>query len=136
MSSISPFYRGVALPMAAILLLASLPIAPASAGLVPTEAVVDRQAGDDRAKVTAFLARDDVRRELTALGIAPDEAAARVAALSDDEISQVAGRLSELPAGGDGLGTVVGAAVLIFIVLLITDIAGLTKVFPFTRSAR
>ena len=38
----------------------------------------------------------------------------------------------ELPAGGDLLG----AAVLIFLVLLFTDIMGYTKVFPFTRSAR
>jgi hypothetical protein len=40
-----------------------------------------------------------------------------------------------MPAGQDALGTVVGAALVVFIVLLITDIACLTRVFDFTRCA-
>jgi hypothetical protein len=56
-----------------------------------------------------------------------------VAALSDDEAAALAQQVDALPAGGDGL---VGALVLIFVVLLVTDILGLTKVYPFTRSVR
>jgi uncharacterized protein DUF6627 len=41
--------------------------------------------------------------------------------------------MDQLPAGGDGFGALVGAAVLIFLVLLITDLAGLTHVFPFVK---
>ena len=37
-----------------------------------------------------------------------------------------------LPAGGD----LIGAALIVFLVLLATDIMGYTKVFPFTRSVR
>ena len=42
-------------------------------------------------------------------------------------------RTVDITAGVDGI---VGAIVLVFLVLLITDIVGLTKVFPFTRSMR
>ena len=69
-------------------------------------------------------------------GIAPAEAQARVAALTDDEVRQAAGHLNELPAGGDGLGTIVTALGIVFIILLITDILGFTRVFPFTRPIR
>jgi hypothetical protein len=34
------------------------------------------------------------------------------------------------------VGEILGAIVLVFIVLLITDILGYTKVFPFTRSIK
>lgn len=136
-TTLSPFHRAVALPLAAAMLVAALPTAPARAGLVATETVIDAAAAAvDRDRVMAFLERDEVRRQMSALGVAPEEAAARVAGLSDAEIARIAGQLSDMPAGGDGLGTIVGAAVLIFVVLLITDIAGLTKVFPFTRSVR
>jgi hypothetical protein len=53
--------------------------------------------------------------------------------LSDEELAQLAPGMDTLPAGGDG---VIGAIVFVFLVLLITDILGLTKIFPFTRSVR
>jgi hypothetical protein len=61
------------------------------------------------------------------------DAQARVAALSDEQAQQLAARIDQLPAGGDGVGDVLGFLLLIFVILLITDILGLTKVFPFTR---
>jgi hypothetical protein len=63
----------------------------------------------------------------------PSDVQARVAALSDDQARDLAARIDQLPAGGDGVGDVLGVFVLIFVILLITDILGLTKVFPFTR---
>jgi hypothetical protein len=55
--------------------------------------------------------------------------------LSNEEIRQIAGRLVELPAGeGAGaIGIVVGAILIIFLVLLVTDLLGLTDVFPFVK---
>ena len=41
----------------------------------------------------------------------------------------MAGQVQDLPAGGD----ILGVAVLIFLVLLFTDIMGYTKVFPFVK---
>lgn len=102
---------------------------PALAGIVGTDSVV---AGAERERIAGLLERGEVRARLQALGVDPVDAKARVAALSDAEAAQLSAQLDELPAGGDLLG----AAVLIFLVLLFTDIMGYTKVFPFTRSAR
>ena len=66
-------------------------------------------------------------------GITSEEAQARTTALTDAEAVSVAQQIDALPAGGDG---VVGALIFIFVLLLVTDILGLTKIFPFTRSVR
>ena len=65
-----------------------------------------------------------------------EEAKARVAALSDDEARRLAAKLDSLPAGGGGFETVLWIGFLVFVILLITDILGFTKVFPFTRPAK
>jgi hypothetical protein len=68
--------------------------------------------------------------------VSPQDVKARVAALSDAEVTSLAGKIDSMPAGGDALGAVLWLALVIFLVLLITDILGLTKVFPFTRPVR
>lgn len=102
---------------------------PAQAGMVGTDAVVS--SSGERERIATFLEREDVRQQLQAQGVSPREVQARVAALTDEEAAQLAGRIDSLPAGG-----VLGLLLLIFVILLITDILGLTKVFPFTRTAR
>jgi len=126
--------RFLAMPLALAVAWMSLGATTAHAGLVATDKVVaEGAAAADRAQVKAFLARQDVRAQLQDLGIDPGEAKARVAGLTDAEVQRIAAKLDQRPAGGDALGTVVGAAVFIFIVLLITDIAGVTDVFPFVK---
>ena len=100
---------------------------PAQAGIVSTDAAL---ASAERGRIASMLERADVRAQLEAYGVRAADVKARVAALTDEEAAQLAGRLDSLPAGGDGI---IGALLLIFVVLLITDILGLTKVFPFTR---
>jgi hypothetical protein len=105
----------------------------AYAGIVSTdEAQTTHSATANRDKLTQFLARGDVRQGLMTQGVDPDAAAARVAALTDVEAADLAGRVDKAPAGGDVLGVIFT----IFLVLLITDILGWTKVFPFTRAIR
>ncbi len=107
---------------------------PAQAAMLPTEAVLEQAASvQQRSELQAWLARADVQAQLTQLGVDPVVAGSRVAALSDAEVQRLHGKMQELPAGGNG---VVGAIVFIFVLLLVTDILGLTKVFPFTRSIR
>jgi hypothetical protein len=125
--------RCVAAPLVALMAALSAPSGVAHAGLVGTEQLVEQRAGTARERVAGFLARDDVRAEMEALGIAPAEAEARVAALSDDELAAVAERIDTLPAGQSAVGAIVGAALIVFIILLITDLAGLTDVFGFTK---
>lgn len=103
---------------------------PSFADIVATEEV---HAGVTRDQVKGFLARAEARVELEALGVEPSAALARVDALSDEEVAQLAGRLDQLPAGGTDALTV---ALIVFLVLLFTDIMGYTKIFPFTRPAQ
>ena len=116
----------------------SLAIVPAQAAMVTTGDVItgDASLATDRDRLNALMQRGEVRQELQRQGIDPDEAAARVAALSDAEVAQVTARLDELPAGQSTIGIIVGAAVLIFIILLVTDLLCLTSIFNFTRCAR
>ncbi|MDH3242440.1 MAG: PA2779 family protein [Alphaproteobacteria bacterium] len=124
-------------PIAAVLMAAmaaaSVPVVPVHAAIVGTDQVIEQTQGTARDRVAAFMKREDVRQQLSLLGIASKEAEARVAALSDEEIDRIAGRIDELPSGQGAVGAIVGAAVLIFIVLLITDLIGLTSVFGFTK---
>ena len=128
------FSRFIALPMAALMMAASMPLTAARAAILGTDQVVaPSQAAADRARVAAFIARDDVRAEMRKMGVDPAETERRVAVMSDVEIGQIAARIDEAPAGQDAVGAIVGAAVLIFIILLITDLAGVTDIFPFVK---
>ena len=109
----------------------------AQATLVTTEQVAASQglhsATAQRDQVNTTLERADVAAGLQERGISLEQARARVAALTDDEVAAVATTLDTAPAGASD---VLGVIVTIFVVLLITDILGFTKVFPFTRSIR
>jgi hypothetical protein len=104
-------------------------VLPAHAGIVSSEALV---AGTQQERLASLLERGDVRARLQAYGVDPVQAQERVAALSDEEAARLAAQIDELPAGGDALGV----ALIVFLVLLFTDIMGYTKIFPFTRSMR
>lgn len=131
------YSRFVALPMAALMMAVSMPIGAAQAALVSTEQVIDKsEVAADRTRVAAFLAREDVRRELQAMGVNPDEATARVAVMTDTEVRQMAARIDELPAGQDVAVALISAALLIFLVLLVTDLMGVTDVFPFVKGGK
>ena len=107
-----------------------LQMSTATAGIVSTEqALTIDQTDPARDRVQATLNREDVRSGLLAMGVAPDQVQARVDSLTDAEVANLSQRLDQLPAGGDFLGVVV----LIFLVLLVTDILGFTDVYPFVK---
>ena len=110
----------------------------AKAQMIGTSTVIAAQKQEaNRERITAFLGRDDVHQVMVLRGVNPDEAQKRVASLSDSELTKIYHAMDQLPAGGDsGLGAVVGAVVFIFLVLLITDLVGLTHVFPFVHHRR
>jgi len=72
---------------------------------------------------------------LVDLGVDRAEAVRRVAGLTDAEAQAAVDRFDRLPAAGDGVGVVIGAALIVFIILLITDILGFTNVFPFVKKS-
>jgi hypothetical protein len=111
-----------------------LRIPVAHAAMVSTSELAHATAAKaNRAGLSAFLDRADVQKQLQALGVDPAQAKARVASLTNREVRTLNAKLAQLPAGGDAIGAVLGAAVLIFVILLITDILGLTDVFGFVN---
>jgi hypothetical protein len=105
----------------------------AQAGIVSSEqSFASQTQTDGRDKVNALLAREDVRAGLAQRGLSAELAQDRVKAMTDEEVATLAGRIDQAPAGGD----ILGLLFTVFIILLVTDILGLTKVYPFTRTIR
>jgi hypothetical protein len=98
---------------------------PAHAGMLPSD--------PGRTEIFTLLERAEVQAQLQAHGVNPAAVKARVAAMTDEEVAQLAGQIESLPAGG---ADVLGVILAVFIILLITDILGFTKVFPFTKSVK
>ena len=115
-----------------------LPIPAVQAELVATDRVeTTRQDGfSGRELLGSLLDRADVRAALERQGVSAVDAKARVNALSDDEVERLAARFDSLPAAGNGFESALWLGFLVFVILLITDILGFTKVFSFTRPAK
>ena len=73
-------------------------VALADAGMIGTDEA--RSAQSERERVKALVARPEVAKKIQALGVLPENARARVDALTDEEIAALAGRIDALPAGG------------------------------------
>lgn len=125
--------------MSVVMLITSLPLGVVHAGMVTTETVIKQQSAEatasaqsetSRERIRDLLARDDVRDEMIALGIDPAEAEARLNALTDEEVAEIAGRLDELPAGGT-VGTILLAIFITFGVAVLVDALGVLDIFPF-----
>lgn len=105
----------------------------AQAQMIGTDSAIQREAADmDRAYLMDELGKDEVRDEMVRLGVSPDEAESRLAALSDDEIARLVRQANEEKAGAD----IVGTLATIFIILLVTDLLCFTRIFNFTRCVR
>jgi hypothetical protein len=103
--------------------------APAFAGVVGTaEAVAAARGEGPRAVVDAAMARADVREKLSELGVDAAAIEGRLAALSDEEIATLAGKIEGAPAGGDALA-VIG---IVFVVLIILELVGVIDIFKKT----
>jgi len=69
------------------------------AGMIATDGA-QTPAQSERERVKTLLARPEVTKEMQKMGVSAAEAAARVDAMSDGEVAQLAGKLDALPAGG------------------------------------
>lgn len=127
-------YRWLCRLIAVVFVLTVVPVPAAQARMVSTQALSAGAAADDaRARIEAVLERNEVRTQLVALGVDPQTAHDRVAALSEAEAKSLARHIDRMPAGGDTLGLLVGVSLFVFLVLLVTDILGFTDVFPFVK---
>jgi hypothetical protein len=120
--------------MIAVTLLIAVPYQPLLAAMVPTDATIyNSKAEKARDYLKSLISKSDIRKSLLSQGIDPDEAKIRIESLTDSEAIAVADQIEQLPAGGGAIGVIIGAALIIFLVLLVTDILGYTDVFPFVN---
>ncbi len=107
--------------------LALLPLASAQAtgGLISSQEALALERSGSVEQVQAWLQRDEVAAELTALGVDPALAQARVSALSPEEVDAMLHRIDEMPAGA-GVIEVLGIT---FLVLIILDFIGVINIF-------
>ncbi len=131
----SRFFRLVCRLLVVSLLAFHLPMRGASAAMIGTESAVDQTLSlQNREKIDAFMNRTDVRQQFQQMGVNADDAKLRVAAMTDEEVNKVAGKIDSLPAGG--VATWIVVVLVVGIVLIITDILGWTKIFPWSVGPR
>lgn len=94
-----------------------LPYQTAEAGMIGTDLAAQSAGSHDRSTVSSFLSRAQTVSELRALGLDPQVAQDRVAAMTDAEVSSLAGKMDALPAGGDGLVLVLLVVLVIYLIV-------------------
>jgi hypothetical protein len=90
-----------------IVLMAWSPVQFAQAGMIGTEQVASTASQADRNTVLQFLGRAEVAQQLQSMGVDVSTAKDRVAAMSDQELSQIAGKIQNMPVGADDTGTII-----------------------------
>lgn len=118
----------------ATLLAASLTfgLSQASAGVISSEQVIAKQQHHyNKQLVLSFLDTAEVQQKLVQLGVSQQDAAQRIANMTDAELAALNNQLHEMPAGG-----VVGTIVTVLVVVAVLDLMGLTDVYPFIRPIR
>lgn len=73
----------------------------AGAGMIGAEQAAPAAAQTDRSMVLQVLARAETSSQLEAMGVDPNQARERVAAMSDQEVTQLASDIRQAPAGAD-----------------------------------
>lgn len=98
-----------------LIVIATLCLPTAQAEIVSTSDYLERQSIEvQRTEIMTELQRQEVRRQLAAMGVAPAAIEARVAALSDTEVARMATEMDELPAGA-----AMGATTLVLVIILL-----------------
>lgn len=121
----SNFKSSVAACVSAGMILVGTP-GISAASMIGTETLASQSLrADTQARVNTLLSRDDVQTKLVAWGVDVEKAKSRANAMSDQELQRVAQALDAQPAGGDVI-VLIGV---IFVVLFILELVGVTNVF-------
>ncbi len=101
---------------------------PVMADIVDTkELTMQVELQQQRDAVRELVARDEVRSALLGYGVNPADVDARIDNLTGSELMKIQKQLGDLPAGGDGILSVLLTLIVIFVLL---DLLGATDVFP------
>lgn len=115
-------------PLTSLVLTAALLVnaAPVQAAMVSTDSLLAQASQASQiTEVQAYMAREDVRKQMKALGVDPAVAATRVAAMTPGELSQVQQHIKDMPAGGDALSLVLT----VFLILILLELIGAINIF-------
>ncbi|CAA0103604.1 Uncharacterised protein [Zhongshania aliphaticivorans] len=124
--------RSTAIVMSGFMMWAGVAASTVSAGVIGTDQMVAEYSLDEsRAEMKAALSQDNVRERLVELGVSPADVDARIDALTPAELAMLQDQLDQLPAGAGA----VGLLAFVVLVFFITDVLGITDVFPFVNAA-
>lgn len=108
--------------------MAIIGLLPQSAGssVIPADEALPDSAlrAEQMATVKAALERKEVAARLADYGLTPEEVTARMDRLSDEQLSEVAGRIDQINAGADIFGTLLTIALLLLVVLVVLHFLG------------
>src|SRR6266513_1036317 len=99
-----------------VVLMIWTPYQVAQAAMIGSDQVVTSSSSADRGAVLSFINRSDVASQLQAMSLVPASAKDRVAAMTDNEVQSLAGRINSMPAGADSSG---GVVLLIIVIAVI-----------------
>lgn len=119
--------RFIALLLISSILFLSIQPTVNAAIMSTSDLVADQQSTIDRDYLLKSLDREEVQLALVSQGVDIKMAKLRVASMTDGEVAQLNAKMDEMPAASGILGTVF----FILIVLLVTDLLGVTDVYPF-----
>jgi len=119
-------YRFLTALLAVSILFVSVQPAVNAAMISTSDLVATEQSRIDRVFLLNSLEREEVQTALTSQGVDLEMAKQRVASMTDEEVRALNQKMDEMPAGSGIVITVV----VVFLVLLITDIVGWTDVYP------
>ena len=127
----------VSIFMASSMFLIAVPYQSIFAAMITTDVAVESERAEkSREDLKQLISRENIEKYSIAQGIDPVEVKSRIDSLTDAEAIALADQIEELPAGGGAVGIIIGAALIVFLVLLVTDILGYTDIFPFVEAQK
>ncbi len=106
-----------------ILCMSAMDFAPALAGLAPSrssgETSIASARDADMLMAQRVLENKVVAQKLRDYGVAPTDAQARLASMSDQDLHTLASASKGLPSGGDATGAIIGVLVVVILVIVI-----------------
>ncbi|WP_292438389.1 DUF6627 family protein [Methylophaga sp.] len=126
------FFRrlGKVVPILSILALLSIHTAPLQAAMVDNDQILaNAQQEISKTQILSELDRQDVQDKLVAAGVNIDDAKQRIQQMNNQELAQIQQDFENMPAGSG----IIGALLVVFVVLVVTDMLGATNVFGFVH---
>ncbi len=101
------------------------PITAAQAAMISSSTQASAEQGFySRNQIQQMLTSQSIQDQLVSMGVDPEQASQRIAALSDSEMQTLNEKMSELPKGG-----ILGLLGAVFVVLLALEIVGVIDIF-------